>query len=188
MIRAVVFDCFGVLAGDGWLPFKDKYFGHDEALLAEATDLNKQADAGLISFADFSEAIGRMCGMTAAEVVQEIEDNPANTTLFQYIEGLKQEYKIGMLSNAPADWLHDLFNESQRSLFDASALSYETGFIKPDPRAYEVIADRLGVQLDECVFVDDQERFCTAAQELGMHAVHFKDNQQAIADISQLLK
>src|SRR5690348_2888052 len=62
MIKAIVFDCFGVLTSDGWLPFKKKYFGHDSALTEEATSLNKQVDAGLISYDDFVPAVAKLAG------------------------------------------------------------------------------------------------------------------------------
>jgi hypothetical protein len=46
MIRAIIFDCFGVLTTDAWLPFKNKYFAQNEVLMARASELNKQSDAG----------------------------------------------------------------------------------------------------------------------------------------------
>ena len=29
MIKAIIFDCFGVLAGDSWLPYKYELFDED---------------------------------------------------------------------------------------------------------------------------------------------------------------
>jgi hypothetical protein len=60
MIKAVVFDCFGVLASDGWLPFREKYFGNDPQLFRKATELNKRTDSGLLSYDEFIEAIARL--------------------------------------------------------------------------------------------------------------------------------
>lgn len=188
MIRAVIFDCFGVLTTDGWLPFKKRHFGHDDQLVQEATDLNKQADTGLMSYDDFVDAVSKMAQIPAEQAYTEIEDNVANKPLFEFIATLKPTYKIGLLSNAPDDWIKELFSEQQQELFDAFALSYTSGFIKPDPRAYEAIAQQLGVQPEECVFVDDQERQCTGAREVGMQAIWFKDTDQAIADLRTLLQ
>jgi FMN phosphatase YigB (HAD superfamily) len=48
--------------------------------------------------------------------------------------------------------------------------------------------DGLGdLQPAECLFVDDIEVNCEAARELGLHAVHFRDNEQAIAEIEAAL-
>jgi hypothetical protein len=30
-VTTVIFDCFGVLVSDGWLPFKQRYFTQDTA-------------------------------------------------------------------------------------------------------------------------------------------------------------
>lgn len=48
-----------------------------------------------------------------------------------------------------------------------------TGILKPDPRAYRMVEDALGVPLSTCVFVDDQLRNVLGAQRVGMQTVHF---------------
>jgi HAD superfamily hydrolase (TIGR01509 family) len=188
MIKAIVFDCFGVLTTDGWLPFKRKYFSHDPKLLAEATDLNKQTDAGLASYEEFAHRIAELANVSYADVNKAIEGNVTDDELLEYIAAeLKPHYKIGMLSNAGADWLERLFTDDQRNIFDAVALSYETGTIKPQPEAYQIIADRLAVTRAECIFVDDQERYCTAAREQGMQAVWYRNFEQFKQEIDALL-
>lgn len=187
MIRAIIFDCFGVLTTDGWLPFKKKQFGAEGALFEAATDINKQADSGLISFEDFLGQIGEMAGVPKEEVRQAVNNNVPNDELFDYARELKQSYKIGLLSNAPENWLPELFTPEQLALIDETALSYETGHVKPSPEAYAIIAERLGVRLEECIFVDDQERFATGAREVGMKAVWFQDTDQCKAELKQLL-
>jgi FMN phosphatase YigB (HAD superfamily) len=188
MIRAIIFDCFGVLTTDGWLPFKRKHFGHDPKLEAEATDLNKQVDAGLASYDDFLRSIAELAQVPDEEARRAVEDNVSDTALFDLIaHELRPHYKLGLLSNAGANWLDQLFTPDQVGLFDAVALSYQTGFVKPDPRAYQTIADRLGVEPDECIFIDDQERYCTAAREQGMQAIVYRSLEQLQAELSPLL-
>ncbi len=189
MIKAIVFDCFGVLTTDGWLPFKRKYFSHDAKLAAEATDLNKKTDAGLASYEDFARGIAALAHAPYEEAKKAIETNVTDDELLNYIAtALKPHYKIGMLSNAGANWLDRLFSEEQQRIFDAVALSYETGFVKPADGAYHIIAERLGVDVTECVLIDDQERYCTAAREQGMSAVWYKSLEQLKIDLSPLLK
>jgi len=48
-----------------------------------------------------------------------------------------------------------------------------TGILKPDPRAYALCVERLGVPAAACVFVDDQRRNVEGAIEAGMRAVQF---------------
>ncbi len=188
MIKAVIFDCFGVLTTDGWLPFKKKHFGHDPALEAQAADLNKQVDAGLADYNDFVRGVAELAHVSEAEVRTSIEDNVAQRELFEFIANdLKPTYKIGLLSNAGADWLSELFGEEQVKLFDAVALSFETGFVKPDERAYRVITSRLDVAPEECVFIDDQERYCVAAEDIGMKAILYSEVDQTKQALSKLL-
>ena len=188
MIKAVIFDCFGVLAVDSWLPFKEEHFGGDPRLVDAATKLNRQADSGVISNQEFIEEIARLAGVATELASQEIGRNPANRPLFNYIEqNLKGKYKLGVLSNASTDWTSRLFTPEQLELFDAIVMSYQIGFIKPDPRAYQAISEKLNSNLEQCVFIDDQERHCDAAREIGMKAVWYRDFKQFNADINQIL-
>jgi HAD superfamily hydrolase (TIGR01509 family) len=187
MIKAIIFDCFGVLTTDAWLPFKDQHFGHDPLLLEQASDLNKQSDGGFISYDSFLTQIAALAQVPSQQVAQAIATNVPNQELFEYVSQLKPRYKLGLLSNAPGDWLAHLFTPSQVALFDVTALSYETHFTKPMPEAYATIAERLGVEMSECIFTDDQERFVTGAREAGMPAIWYKDNDQLKAELTALL-
>ncbi len=187
MIKAVIFDCFGVLTTDGWLPFAQKHFGHDAALLQSAKDLNRQCDARLLDYPEFIITIAEMAHMTAAEARTQIEDNVANQPIFDYIVGLKPRYKIGMLSNAGRNWLNDLFEPQQVALFDQVVLSCDVGTTKPDPRMYEIICEKLGVDAAETVFIDDSAGYIAAARETGMQGIVYKDFDQFKLDLNLLL-
>ena len=60
---------------------------------------------------------------------------------------------------------------------------------KPDPAIYQLTIERLGdgSRPRECLFVDDNELNVEAARELGMTAVHFQSNEQAIGEIRAAL-
>lgn len=188
MIKAIIFDCFGVLAVDGWLPFKEEHFGDNPELFDQATNLNKRSDAGLASYTDFIRDIAILAGVEESVVRGEIEHNPPNKRLFQLITTeLKPNYKIGLLSNAGANWLGDIFTPEQNKLFDAVSLSFESGYIKPDVRAFEDIAAKLQVQPEECVFVDDQPRYGDGAQAAGMKFIAYSDFERCRAELTQIL-
>jgi HAD superfamily hydrolase (TIGR01509 family) len=187
MTSAVIFDCFGVLTSDAWLPFKARHFGHDDDLTDQASSLSKQSDAGFITYNDFICGVADLAGMSHEQAYKEIEGNIANDPLFAYIQTLKPKYKIGFLSNASANLLDSLFSDEQANVFDALSISYETGFVKPDERAYQDIADKLGVPMEDCVLVDDIKRNCTAAKEAGMPAIQYRTLDQTIADLQKLL-
>jgi HAD superfamily hydrolase (TIGR01509 family) len=188
-MKAIIFDCFGVLVTDGWLPFKRRHFGHDADQMARATELNHQVDAGLIDYQDFVGDIADMTGVQETEVNKTMRSVVANEALLQYIgEELKPRYKIGLLSNVSDSWLRTLFTKEQLALFDAQALSYEMGVIKPNPRAYEIAAERLDVSPEDCVFIDDQEGNVTGARTAGMKALQFRNLDQLKVDLAALLQ
>lgn len=74
-------------------------------------------------------------------------------------------------------------------IFELVVDSAFVGVRKPDREIYELTLERLGdgVGPDQCLFVDDVEVNVEAARELGMHVVHFRDNDQSIAEIKALL-
>ncbi len=174
MIKAIIFDCFGVLVQDAWLPFLENHFASSPVKLDAAIASNKRVDSGLITYDDFIAEVAALAGISTPQAHQEIEDNPADQSLFEYIRTqLKPRYKLGILSNAGDNWLSELFTPEQLALFDAMALSCEIGAVKPDPLAYQTIARRLDVDIADCLFVDDQPRYCQGARDAGMPAIDY---------------
>lgn len=188
MIRAIIFDCFGVLATDGWLPYAEKYFGHDPDLRQKARELNRSCDLGELTYEDFIHAVAQMAGASDEFAREKIDDNEPNEPLFDYIKtSLKPRYKLGMLSNAGANWLGEIFESEQVALFDVVALSYATGFVKPQRQAYHAIARQLGAEPAECIFIDDQLRYVEAARGVGMQAISYQDFAQMKRELEKLL-
>lgn len=60
-------------------------------------------------------------------------------------------------------------------IFDAVVDSSEVGLRKPDPRIYELTCEKLGVEPDAAVFLDDNRSNVEAARALGMATVHVAD-------------
>lgn len=189
MVKAIIFDCFGVLATETWLSFKAKHFGHDSELFQQVTDISHQADKGLISHEEAIQATSELAGISPAEFHQAIGPgrNTPNEELFLYIKELKAGHKLGLLSNVAGNYLHQIFTEGQLALFDAIVLSFKSGFIKPQPEAFANAAKELGVDISECVFIDDQERNVNGAREAGMKAILYRDVAQLRQELDTLL-
>jgi putative hydrolase of the HAD superfamily len=73
-------------------------------------------------------------------------------------------------------------------LFEVVVDSAFVGCRKPDPEIYDILLERLAMPTDACLFVDDVEVNCEAARALGMTVVHFRDNEQAMAEIRAALE
>lgn len=188
MVKAVIFDCFGVLTTDGWKRIREEFFADDELAMRDAMDMDKAVNAGFMDYDNFIRQIAEMTGLSGQEVMTRLNSSSPNELLYAYIrDDLKPRFAIGMLSNAADDWLDDLFEPWQRDLFDQVVLSYQIGVVKPDSRAYETIALRLGVAMDECVFIDDRADYCDAARAAGMQAVHHDTTHATVARIKELV-
>lgn len=174
MIKAIIFDCFGVLAEDGWTPFKRKHILHDPKLVEEVARLGALTDQGMLNNEETVVAIAKLLNVEVYDLKQALDMKVPNEDMFELIlNELKPHYKIGLMSNANYDVVNELFEMEQAALFDAHVLSYETKLLKPDRVMFELMAKRLYVEMDECLFVDDQERHCTAARSYGMEALHY---------------
>lgn len=111
-----------------------------------------------------------------------------NREMAGFIQGLRPRYKTAILSNA-GDQGRQIFGEAYaiESLVDLVIISAEEKLAKPDERIYRLALDRLGVQADEAVFIDDLEVNVQASRQLGIHTVHFHNTAQAIAEVQHYL-
>jgi HAD superfamily hydrolase (TIGR01509 family) len=112
-----------------------------------------------------------------------------NTDLLAFFRSLRPHYKTAILSNASSEvraWIMEAFH-LERDV-DLIIISAEEGSHKPQPEIFRVALDRLGVQPEEALFIDDEVRYIASAQALGMRAVQFRDSTQAIGEIRQLVE
>ena len=71
--------------------------------------------------------------------------------------------------------------------FDDIVESSKVGVRKPEPRFYEIACERIGVQPDECVFLDDLGINLKPAAQMGMTTVKVMSAAQAIDDLTAML-
>jgi 2-haloacid dehalogenase len=69
--------------------------------------------------------------------------------------------------------------------FDDAVISGHVGAVKPDPRIFEILFERVGRRPDELVFVDDQIKNIEAARALGMPAIHFRPGVDLKGELSR---
>jgi putative hydrolase of the HAD superfamily len=94
--------------------------------------------------------------------------------------------RMAMLTNNVKEW--EPFWRGMLPVDEIFELVVDSAFVgmrKPQPEIYELTVERLGdgITPADCLFIDDQDVNCDAARELGMTAVQFRDNEQAIAEI-----
>ncbi|MFL5833964.1 MAG: HAD family hydrolase [Solirubrobacterales bacterium] len=96
--------------------------------------------------------------------------------------------RMAMLTNNVREWeplwrsmlpVDEIFEEIVDSAF--------VGCRKPEARIYQLTLERVGSPAEACLFIDDLQVNCEAAEAAGMTAVHFRDNEQAIGEIRAAL-
>lgn len=111
-----------------------------------------------------------------------LEPNPPMIELMRELKasGLRMAMLINNVKEWEPHWRPMLPVDE---IFETVVDSAFVGCRKPEPRIYEITLERLGLGAEECVFVDDLLPNIEGARELGFHAVHFADTEQAIAEI-----
>jgi putative hydrolase of the HAD superfamily len=99
-------------------------------------------------------------------------------------------HRMALLTNNVREW--EPLWRSLLPVDEIFELVVDSGFVgyrKPDREIYDLTLERLGgTDPRECLFIDDTDVNCTTAEELGMSAVHYRHNDQAIGEIREALR
>jgi putative hydrolase of the HAD superfamily len=162
------------------------YAGHDD-------DLVHGFETGHISEVDFArefaarlqEASGKpvepdglvtriFAGMTAEEDMMEA-----------VVLARQAGYQTALLSNS---WGLDLYPRDRfPDMFDVVVISGEVGLRKPDPDIFTLTTEKLGLDAERCVFVDDHPGHLKAAVDAGMTTVLHRTPEETIVELEGLL-
>jgi len=187
MIRAIIFDCFGVLV----VSRRAALFEDFPTLTTEIHDLELRSDYGYISRVEFNQAVGELIQLDPDEVDKRYwSGSTRNESALAFIRELRSggAYKTGLLTNVGKDWLEDFLPAVERTeLFDAEVISSEVGMLKPQPEIYELVAEQLGCEPSECVMIDDLPPNVEGAIRVGMQGIVFVSTEQLQRDLGELL-
>lgn len=105
------------------------------------------------------------------------------------IKELKGHYSLAMLTNVQSRYsLDQRFQPGELDeLFDVIIASGEVGWDKPAPEIYTLTAERIGVQPDECLIIDDVPSFTAVAEGLGMRGFTYTNAPESIDAIKAIL-
>ena len=114
--------------------------------------------------------------------------NP-NPQMIGLMEELRDRgLRMAMLTNNVREW--EPVWRSMLPVDEIFEFVVDSAFVgcrKPDHEIYGLVLERLGLPAEACLFVDDVDVNCDAARQIGLTAVHFRDNEQAIPEIRRLL-
>lgn len=174
--KAVIFDLFGTLVDDLAGPGYEDILGQMASVLCvSASDFRRlwsdtyyERNTG--SFDSIQDNIAYICHQLETQAEQDDTRRAAHIRhdfkrgvmlapredVLEVLSRLKsQGLKIGLVSNctpdAPAIWP----DTPLARLFDVTVFSSLAGILKPDPRIYLLVTERLGVQPEDCLYVGD---------------------------------
>lgn len=98
-----------------------------------------------------------------------------NQPLITIIRAIKPQVKVGILSNTSGEQLRAHLQQAGiTELFDAVVASGDTGYVKPQPEIFALIAGALGVAPGDALFFDDSPDHVAGAKAHGMQAVRYR--------------
>ena len=204
MIKTLIFDFGGVIATIS----RDKAVAAFTRIgLNDADDrLDKYHQSGIFQALEegkldeigFRTELGRLCNreLSFEEVKKAwlgffVEVPPA---ILKYLEELKKEYRILILSNTNPyvmSWAcSPEFSSQGKSLADYCDklyLSYQLGCTKPDKGIFYHMLEDSGMVPSETLFVDDGDSNVRIGKELGMHTFKPKNGVDWREELSRLL-
>lgn len=197
MIKTIIFDIGNVLTGFEWEAFFQR-FGYSEEILeriAKATvgsDIWAEYDRGVLSDEEVMDAFVKNDPGIEKELRESLKDIRGMLVRYDYavpwIQELKSKgYQVLVLSN----FAGRAYEECKEVLdfleyVDGGILSYRDKVIKPQPEIYRLLLDRYSLDSQQCVFLDDTERNLKAAEQFGIHTIHFKNKEQAEQELKKL--
>lgn len=198
MIKAIIFDFGRVISAPKPASLFRSY--EDELGLTPGTlnrimfgsDAWQEVLVGRRTSDDYWREIGPALGLHTPEAIAAFRrryraDEAINVGVLDAIRRLHGRYKLAVLSNAPAGLARWLADWGILDLFDVVFCSGDEGVTKPDPASYQQVLERLGVEPQEAIFVDDSPGHVEAAQALGLHGVHFTTPEALVVELDNLL-
>ncbi len=184
MIKTVFFDFFDVIRTDAYKAWLDT---HNHKLEGDFLVATQQLDRGEISVNDFFERLGRIVKRPANSIKREMGNSAKiDYHVLEVVALLSKNYSIGLLSNAPSDFLREILQTSSlERYFDEIIISSEVGYTKPSAEIFNLALSKFDVKASEAVFIDDDERNTMAAERLGIKSIQFLSIEQLRKDLAE---
>ena len=194
-IKAVIFDWGGVLIDDpapGLMQYCAKELDVSKQQYTEAHQ-KFEADfvKGLISEDTFWSRICRELNMPKPKVPSlwaeafKVAYIPRED-MFSMAASLRRDgYKTAVLSNTEIPAMQ-YFYQLQYDMFDVLVFSCAKRMKKPEREIYELTVERLGVAVEQSVFIDDRLEYIKGAKQAGLKTILFRSIEQVKTELAKL--
>ncbi|HEX7963309.1 MAG TPA: HAD family phosphatase [Candidatus Saccharimonadales bacterium] len=191
MIEVVLFDYGGVLTEGGTVGSMARLVARvmdvPEGRTAPARPLMEGLLLGTLSTDDFLRELAALYPEapqpTKRRLLQSAEIFEPCSVVYELAERVRKAgIRTAILSNMFSVSAEALRKKGLYDDFDPVILSCDEHLAKPQPQIYEHTLSRLGVPAEAVLFIDDQPRFLTPAEQMGMHTILAQSPQQIVAD------
>ena len=205
MITAALFDFGGVILSSPFDAFNvyEAEAGLERDTIRRINSTNPDVNAwarferGELDPSGFVEVFEREAGELGLEVdARRVLDALRGHVRPEMVEALRrcgERLKTAMLTNnfrdPAAGSSHDPDGElgAIYEMFDEIVESSVVGVRKPERRFYEIACERLGVDPQECVFLDDLGVNLKPARAMGMTTIKVVDPARALAELEAVV-
>lgn len=176
MIKAIVFDFFGVIHTDIYNAWLSR---HGLSRAGDLFDASNEVDIDAITPYEFFTRLGTHTGQTAQEIEREFEMVALDENVIALIKELRASYTVGLLSNASGPFLRRILQSEQiEPLFDPILISGEVKMIKPSQEIFELLLRQLNLKPQQVVFIDDNPQHVVGAKKVGIDAIQYQNIDQ----------
>ncbi len=154
----------------------------------EALDLLRKLERGELTEDEFSPLFGAVIGVENTDdlVNRLFAGMGPDEAMIEAVKRAKRGgIKTGLISNSWGRGRYD--REAFPEMFDGVVISGEVGLHKPDPEIFLMGAERIGVPVEECVFVDDLRENCDGAAAVGMTPILHRGADTTLPELERLL-
>jgi HAD superfamily hydrolase (TIGR01509 family) len=177
--KAIIFDYFGVLSSEVAPIWLQKNITTGDSLALKDMYVTP-ADKGMLSEKKLFDQLSVVSGIPAQQIPKQWSELiHVNDELLSFIqEELVGKYKLGILTNATSEFFHNLLAQHPLdSIFDAIVISSEIGHAKPEPEAYLNILEKLKIQPQDALMIDDNKINVDGAKAAGLNGLLFTSNE-----------
>lgn len=201
MIKNIIFDFGGVILKHKATLIEDILVVMFPDSSSKALEVWKKYDSllkiGKKTSDDFMSELKNATGTTRTldelkkqwmeEYIKRADD--VNWELLDYVGKLKKKYNTYLFTDTID--IHDEYNRQKTEIFTKFNKVYrsiEEGVAKVEGKGVFVyLLRKINAKLEECLVVDDVEKYVTMAQELGMKGILYKNNEELKQELSKIL-
>ncbi len=109
-----------------------------------------------------------------------------NKKVYKLAKDLSDKYPVYILSNQMAPMTEAIKKETDLSFFKEVFFSSDIGKRKPEMEIYEYTIKKIGIDPDDCVFIDDRQVNLDPAKKLGMKTVLYVNFNNLLEELRNL--